>query len=66
MLLVERLVALDKERRKKSVMLVWELKRYSVYAAAVSETKWFGNNVYEIEDHVILHSGRHNPMECQK
>ena len=46
---------------KKSMMLVWELKRYSVFAPAISETKWSGNNVYEIEDHVMLHSGRQTP-----
>ena len=46
---------------RKSVMLVWELKGYSVFAAAVSETKWFGKNVYEIEDHVMLQSGKQTP-----
>ena len=34
-----------------------ELERYSTFVAAISETKWFGDNMYEVEDHVILHSG---------
>lgn len=29
---------------KKAVMLIRELRRCSVFVAAVSETKWFGNN----------------------
>ena len=27
---------------KKATMMVWELKQYGVYAAGISELKWFG------------------------
>ena len=43
---------------EKATMLVWELKQYGVYAAGMSETKWFGSKIFEIEDYTILHSGR--------
>ena len=46
---------------RRSTLLVWELKRYNIFAATISETKWFGNNMYEVEDHLILHSGRTTP-----
>ena len=52
---------------RKVVLLVWELRRYNIYAAGISETKWFSSNVYEVEGHVVLHSGRelhvHVPKE---
>ena len=48
---------------RKAVMMVWEFKRYSIFAAGISETKWFNRNIYEVEDHVILHSGRQLPQE---
>ncbi len=46
---------------KKSVLLVWELKRYNVYAAGISETKWFSDHVYRVEGFTILTSGRRLP-----
>ena len=48
---------------KKAVLMVWEMKRYATFAAAISETKWFGNDIYEIENYTILHSGRELPKE---
>ena len=48
---------------RKVVLLVWELRRYNIYAAGISETKWFSSNVYEVEGHVVLHSGRELPKE---
>ena len=45
---------------------MWELKRYGVYAAGISESKWFGSNIYEVEDHFILHSGRIVPGDGQQ
>ena len=48
---------------RKVVMLVWELKKYNIYAAGISETKWFNSNMYEVEGHVVLHSGRELPKE---
>ena len=30
---------------RKVVLMIWELKRYATFAAAISETKWFGNDM---------------------
>ena len=30
---------------RKVVLMIWELKRYATFAAAISETKWFGNDI---------------------
>ena len=35
--------------KKKSALLCWELKRYNIYAAGISEMKWFGGHMYEVE-----------------
>ena len=51
---------------RKIVLLVWELQRYNIYAAAISETKWFNSNVYEVEGHVVLHSGRELPEDGEQ
>ena len=48
---------------RKVVLLVWELRRYDICAAGISETKWFSSNVYKVEGHVVLHSGREVPKE---
>ena len=48
------------------MLLIWELKRYNIFAAAISETKWFNNNIYEIEDHIVLHSGHGLPAEGEQ
>ena len=45
------------------VLLVWELRRYHIYAAGISEIKWFNSNVYNVEGHVVLHSGRELPKK---
>ena len=51
---------------KKAVLMVWEMKRYATFAAAISETKWFGNDIYEIENYTILHSvGSYQKRENQ-
>ena len=52
-------VAVD---RKVSLM-VRELKKYEVSVTGISETKWFGQAVYEVEGYTILHSGRPVPEE---
>ena len=50
-------VAVD---RKVSLM-VRELKKYEVSMTGISETKWFGQAVYEVEGYTILHSGQPVP-----
>ena len=43
--------------------MIQELKIYSVNLTAVSETKWFGKAIYQVEAYTILHSGRPVPSE---
>ena len=51
---------------RKVALLIWELKRYNIYAAGISETKWFNNNICEVEGHVVLHSGRELPKDGEQ
>lgn len=46
---------------RKLDLLVKELKRYRVSVAAVQETRWFGNDVWESQGCTMLHSGRPLP-----
>ena len=46
---------------KKVVLMIWELKRYATFAAAISETRWLGNDIYQIENYAILQWGRQLP-----
>ena len=38
-----------------------ELKRYNVKVAGLQETKWFGNDVYDVSGAAVLTSGRKTP-----
>ena len=49
---------------RKVSFLVRELKKYDVHVTGISETKWFGKAVYEVEGYSILHSGRPVPSEA--
>ncbi len=44
--------------------MVCEFKKYGINIAGISETKWFGQAVYMVEDFTILHSGRPVPEEA--
>ena len=55
-------VAVD---RKVSLM-ERELKNYEVSMTGISEIKWFGQAVYELEGYTILHSGRPVPEESPR
>ncbi len=46
---------------RKVDQVVGELSKYKVEVAAVQETKWFGNEVYEVRGSVVLASGRPVP-----
>ena len=46
-------VAVD---RKVSLM-IQELKKYSVNLTAISETKWFGKAICQVDCYTIFHSG---------
>ena len=53
---------------RKTALMVHELKKYDMNITGISEMKWFGHDTYEVEGHVILHSGcplpDESPMEC--
>ena len=44
-------------------MVISEQARYVIVVGALQETKWFGNEVYEVADSVVLTSGRRTPMQ---
>ena len=46
---------------RKAALMVHELKKYGVSIAGISETKWFGKDLYDVEGYMILHSGRPLP-----
>lgn len=43
-------------------LVISEQARYVIVVGALQETKWFGNEVYEVADSVVLTSGRRTPM----
>ena len=53
----------DKRRGedRKVDWIVRELKRYNVKVAGLQETKWFGNDVYDVSGAAVLTSGRKTP-----
>ena len=50
-------VAVDKKVR----FLVRELMHFRMGITCISETKWFGKDVYEINGYIVLHSGHDLP-----
>ena len=50
---------------RKATLMVQELKRFRMNITGISETKWFGQAVYNVEGYTILHSGRPIPTETQ-
>ena len=42
---------------RKAALMVHERKKYGLNIVSISETKWFWQDVYDVEGHVILHSG---------
>ena len=47
---------------RKLDFLARELKRYGMSIAAIQETKWYGNDVWQANGYTFLHSGR--PLPC--
>ena len=43
--------------------VVYELERYQVVVAVLQETKWFGSDMYTVEDSVVLTSGKVVPEQ---
>lgn len=50
---------------RKATLMVQELKRFGMNITGISETKWFGQAVYNVEGYTILHSGWPIPGEAQ-
>ena len=48
---------------RKIDQVVSELDRYRVVVAGLQETKWFGSEVYNVGESVILSSGKDVPRE---
>ena len=46
---------------KKLDFLVKELKKFDVAVAGIQETKWFGQDVWNVDGCTLLHSGRTLP-----
>ena len=46
---------------RKVRFLVQELKRYNIAVTGISETKWFGNDIYDLGSHTIKHADREVP-----
>ena len=44
-------------------LVISEQARYVIVVGALQETKWFGNEVYEVADSVIWTSGKRTPMQ---
>ena len=51
---------------RKVDQVVCELAKYGVVVGALQETKWFGSEIYEVNDSVILTSGRSTPAQGEK
>ena len=48
---------------RKVDQVVCELAKYGVVVEELQETKWFGSEIYEVNDSVILPSGRSTPAQ---
>ena len=46
---------------RKAALMVHELKKCGVSIAGISDTKWFGKDLCDVEGYMILHSGRPLP-----
>ena len=44
-------------------LLVEELRCFEISITGLSETKWFGQDVYEVDWFVLVHSGRPIPAD---
>ena len=51
---------------RKVDLMVDELKKYSISVTGISETKWFGQEVYSVSNFTVLHSGRPRPEQGER
>ena len=47
---------------KKASFMVEEFRKFNMNIIGISEIKWFGQEKYEVDGYVILHSGRPVPV----
>ena len=47
----------------KTDQIVSELRRFNVSVGALQETKWFANEVYEVNGNIMLAAGQPSPAE---
>ena len=47
---------------RKELLMVQELRKFGLSVVGISETKWFGNAIYDVDGFLILHSG----VQCQE
>ena len=51
---------------RKALLMVQELRKFGLSVVGISETKWFGNAIYDVDGFLILHSGRPVPRVCER
>ena len=54
---------MDVVDERKIDQVVAELDRYRVVMAALQETRWFGNGVFNVGENVVLATGREVSQE---
>ena len=42
---------------RKALLMVQELRKFGLSVVGISDTKWFGNAIYDVDGFLILHSG---------
>ena len=51
---------------RKASFMVQELRKLGMSIVGISETKWFGQDIYDVDGFLILHSGRPVPEAGEK
>ena len=51
---------------RKAMLLVQEIRKFRMSVVGISETKWFGSAVYDVDGFLILYSGRRVPGKGEK
>ena len=49
----------------KAMLMVDQLRKHRVNITGISETEWFGQNVYDIDGYTLFHSGHSIPGRGQ-
>ena len=57
MTVVARRGGRDVAVNRKALFVVQEFGKFGMNVVGISETRWFGQNVYDVDGFLILHSG---------